>query len=485
VAPRASATPPPAVSSPEAPTAPATAGQAGPYKILFDASHAETAGNADWIISTSQPDPLGEDAAPRDEADWTGAISAWGVALQQTGRYSLLTLPRDGRISYADSANPLDLANFDAFIVPEPNSRFSADEKTAILTFVQNGGGLFMIADHIKSDRNNDGIDSLQIWNDLMSDNAVDSDDPFGFSFDVLSISSDNPRGIPESAADNPVMHGPFGDVKGSIIRAGTTATINPGHNPAVRGLLYRTGADINGTTGVFFLTSAFGQGRVAAWGDSSPIDDGSGQRNNELFDGWNDAGGSDAILALNATEWLVQGGAAASGPSPTAAPPTQPTVAAQSGEQQLVQNGGFEQGLTGWQVLVRGERTLVGSERAHTGAQAAGLCGYNNCSESLAQTIDIPASAQTVTLSYDTYITSEETSHAFDFLVVELRDPAGKTLQGVQRLSDGSPLEQWHHTTAGLNGYAGRKLVLVFAATSGKIHPTKFFIDDVSVTAQ
>ncbi|MFI6493232.1 hydrolase, partial [Streptomyces sp. NPDC050564] len=29
------------------------------HRILFDNGHAETAGNADWIISTSQPDPLG------------------------------------------------------------------------------------------------------------------------------------------------------------------------------------------------------------------------------------------------------------------------------------------------------------------------------------------------------------------------------------------------------------------------------------------
>ncbi|MBV9823893.1 MAG: hydrolase, partial [Actinobacteria bacterium] len=44
-----------------------------PYKVLFDASHGETAGNADWIISTSQPDPLAQNANPTSETSWTGA----------------------------------------------------------------------------------------------------------------------------------------------------------------------------------------------------------------------------------------------------------------------------------------------------------------------------------------------------------------------------------------------------------------------------
>ena len=67
------------------------------YKVLFDNTKAETAGNADWIISTSQPDPLAQNANPTSETSWTGAISAWGVALQKTGRYSLKTLPSGNR----------------------------------------------------------------------------------------------------------------------------------------------------------------------------------------------------------------------------------------------------------------------------------------------------------------------------------------------------------------------------------------------------
>ena len=270
------------------------------HRILFDNAHAETAGNADWIVSTSQPDPLGQDSSPSSETDWTGALSSWGVALQKTGSYSLKTLPSGSSLAYGGST-ATDLSNFDTLVLPEPNTLFTTAEKTAIMTFVKNGGGLFMVSDHTGADRNNDGEDAVEILNDLMTNNSVDSTDPFGFSIDSLSISSGYPAAISDST--NPVLHGSFGTVTKSLIASGTTATLKPADNSAVRGLLYRTG--YSGNTGAFFATSTFGSGRVAFWGDSSPIDDGTGQSGNTLYDGWNDTGATNAALALNATEWL------------------------------------------------------------------------------------------------------------------------------------------------------------------------------------
>ncbi|MFF2147536.1 putative Ig domain-containing protein [Kitasatospora sp. NPDC058190] len=273
------------------------------HRVLFDNSKAETAGNADWIISTSQPDPLGENANPQSETDWTGALSSWGVALQKTGQYSLKTLPSGSTITYG-TGGALDLANFDEFVLPEPNIRLSDSEKTAIMTFVQNGGGLFLISDHTGSDRNNDGWDSPAVINDLMTTNSVNSNDPFGLSVDLLNIQTDNPTAVND--ATDPVLHGPFGTVTGSIIRNGTTFTLKPADNPSVKGIVYRTG--YSGTTGAFFATSSFGKGRVALWGDSSAIDDGTGESGKTLYNGWNDPAGTDAALGLNATAWLAAG---------------------------------------------------------------------------------------------------------------------------------------------------------------------------------
>src|SRR6478752_3391972 len=162
-----------------------------PYKVLFDNGHAETAGNADWIISTSQPDPLGQNSNPTSETSWTGALSSWGVALQRTGSYSLKTLPAGSTITYGGSS-ALDLKNFDVFVLAEPNVLLSAAEKTAVMKFIQAGGGFFLIVDHTGSDRNNDGYDSVEIANDLLTNNTVDSTDPFGFSIDTNNIASEN-----------------------------------------------------------------------------------------------------------------------------------------------------------------------------------------------------------------------------------------------------------------------------------------------------
>ena len=464
----------PSSQAPDGPAGPAPGrparAQSGPYRVLFDASHGEMAGNADWIVSTSMPDPLAENPDPRRETDWTGALSAWGVTLQQTGRYRLATLPRGGRIAYGTS-DSLDLANFDVFVVPEPNVRFSSAEKTAILAFVRAGGGLFMIADHDGSDRNRDGIDSPRIWNDLIGDN------PLGFRFDLKDIARDDPRNIPADAASGPVIRGPFGVVKGSIIRGGTTATLDPRANPSARGLLYRSGAAAGGTTGAFFLTSTFGRGRVAAWGDSSPVDDGTGAPNEQLFDGWDDAGGSNGILALNATEWLAQG--AANGEETAATPSARASAEPAPSQVEGIQNGDFERGLDGWQA--RGD-ARASAERARGGRQAARLCGANDCQAALAQRIAIPAGARSVALGYAVAIATAETRHPYDFLTVELRDASGQLLDTLQRLSDADAAGGWRDATFDLSAYAGRDIELVFSASSGRVAPTTFFVDDVNL---
>src|SRR5205814_9403810 len=137
-----------------APVAAPHAGAAPVHRVLFDNTKAETAGNADWIVSTAQPDPTAQNPNPTSESSWTGAISAWGIALQRTGQYSLKTLPPGNTITYG-GGGALDLANFDEFVMPEPNSPLSAAEKAAIMRFIQNGGGFFLIVDPTGSDRNN------------------------------------------------------------------------------------------------------------------------------------------------------------------------------------------------------------------------------------------------------------------------------------------------------------------------------------------
>ncbi|WP_405885047.1 immune inhibitor A [Streptomyces sp. NBC_01136] len=451
-------------------SAAAPAAAATPHRILFDNAHAETAGNADWIISTSQPDPLGQNSSPSAETDWTGALSSWGVALQKTGDYSLKTLPSGSSLAYGGST-ATDLSNFDTLVLPEPNTLFTTAEKTAIMTFVKNGGGLFMISDHTGADRNNDGYDAVKILNDLMTNNSVDSTDPFGFSIDSLNISSDYPSAISDSS--NAVLHGSFGTVTKSLIANGTTATLKPADNSAVNGLLYRTG--YSGNTGAFFATSTFGSGRVAFWGDSSPIDDGTGQSGNTLYDGWNDTGATNAALALNATEWLAGasssggGGGGGGGGTCTAA--------------QLLANPGFESGNTSW-TATSGVITNSSGEAARTGSYEAWLNGYGSANtDTLSQSVTIPSGCA-ATLNFYLHVDTAETttSTAYDTLKAQVLNSSGTVLSTLATYSNLDAASGYTLRSFDLSSYAGQTVTIKFTGTEGSTLQTSFVLDDTAL---
>ncbi len=199
-----------------------------------------------------------------------------------------------------------------------------------------------MIADHNGSDRNNDGADSLHIFNDLMNNNGV-GNDLFGIQFDVLNIANENPSN--DTPNGDPALNGPFGKAQSSIIRNGTTETLNPADNANVHGIIYRNSFSNTGTTGVFVSGSSYGSGRVLAAGDSSAIDDGTCAPGNTCYDGWDDPAGQDNILFPNGTEWLA-GSSAGSTPTPaptnTLAPTNTPapiSTSTPSSSSYLIQN--------------------------------------------------------------------------------------------------------------------------------------------------
>ncbi|MEU3248070.1 hydrolase [Streptomyces sp. NPDC006875] len=444
------------------------AAAATPHRVLFDNGHAETAGNADWIVSTSQPDPLGQDSTPSSETDWTGALSSWGVALQRTGEYSLKTLPSGSALTYGGSA-ATDLSNFDELVLPEPNTLFTTAEKTAIMTFVKNGGGLFMISDHTGADRNNDGYDAVEIFNDLMTGNSVDSTDPFGFSIDPLDVGSGYPAAISDST--NPVLHGSFGTVTKSLIADGTTATLKPSDNSAVKGLVYRSG--YSGNTGAFFATSTFGSGRVAFWGDSSPIDDGTGQSGNTLYDGWNDTGATNAALALNATAWLAgtggSGGGGGGGGTCTAA--------------QLLANPGFESGSSSW-TASSGVITNSSGEAARTGSYKAWMDGYGSAhTDTLAQTVTVPSGCA-ATLNFYLHVDTAETttSTAYDTLKAQVLNGSGTVLSTLATYSNLNAASGYTLRSLNLSAYAGQTVTVKFTGTEGSTLQTSFVLDDMAL---
>lgn len=296
-------------------------------KILFDATKAETAGNADWVIDadlfnigySNGPAVVGQgsEANPQRiptplqsnitsstvESYWKGGLSSWGIDLVKKG-YVVESLPYNGTITYNNATNAQDLSNYKVFIVCEPNIVFTAAEKTAILQFVQNGGGLFMVSDHTISDRNNDNWDSPAIWNDLLTNNTVQTN-PFGISFDLADFSqtSTNVAVLPTDS----LLHGIMGNVSSVMWSNGTSMTLSPTANTTVKGIVYKTGSSTTGTTNVMVARANYGSGKVVAIGDSSPCDDGSGDTGDQLYDGWiADANGNHEKLIVNATIWLA-----------------------------------------------------------------------------------------------------------------------------------------------------------------------------------
>jgi hypothetical protein len=296
-------------------------------KVLFDARKAQMAGNADWVIDADvynigtgtggvMQTGRGNEANPQriptplqsgissttPETFWKGALSSWAIALVKRG-YTVETLPFNASITYGNASNVQDLSNYKVYICVEPNIRFTAAEKTAILQFVQNGGGLFMVGNHNGSDRNSDGWDAPKIWNDLMSSNGI-STNPFGITFDLVNFSQTT--SAKANLPTNSILNGPAGIPQQMKFSAGTSMTLNKTVNPNALGLVFKTGSSTTGTSNVMFAQSRYGIGKVAAIGDSSPPDDGTGDTNDQLYNGWSgEVNGDHSKILINATIWL------------------------------------------------------------------------------------------------------------------------------------------------------------------------------------
>ena len=214
-------------------------------KILFDASKGQMAGNADWIIdadifnirftggpaaiggSESNPQRIPTPAqsginATTTEDYWTGAASAWAVDCAKLG-YSVESLPYNNVLTFGDLSNPQDLSNYKVFITIEPNILYSSAEKIALLNFVQNGGGLFMVSGHDGADRNFDGYDAIGVLNDFMNNNSIVVN-PFGINFNVNNTGNITSTNL-ATIASNPILSGSFGNV--TLVKYFQGATIN------------------------------------------------------------------------------------------------------------------------------------------------------------------------------------------------------------------------------------------------------------------
>ncbi|MGP8213977.1 MAG: T9SS type A sorting domain-containing protein [Bacteroidia bacterium] len=304
-------------------------------KILFDATEGQSSGNSDWVIdadtdniaytgtgglpvrSTSSSNgwhsnaqrfptpPQSGVTSTTVETYWTGSSSSWALDMVKRG-YEVETLSTFDSITYGNSSHATDLSNYNVFIVDEPQFPFSARVKTALMNFVKNGGGLFMVSDHMNSSRTNNGWDSPRVWNDFMLNNPV-KDTAFGFVFNLWDYSPVS-KAVNPSSTDS-IIHGPMGTSPGMEWHNGTTMQLYPSCNSTITGDVF-VGAV--GDTGVMFGHGRYGNGKFAFEGDSSPTDDGTGNPKSSLYKDFSgDPGDEEEITIVNATIWLAAHGLA------------------------------------------------------------------------------------------------------------------------------------------------------------------------------
>lgn len=83
---------------------------------MFDNTHGQTAGAADWVID--------------------GAFSDFADAIAEEGYY-VTELRKEGRFTLDD------IDDYEVFVIPEANIPFSTSEQEAMLDYVHQGGSIF------------------------------------------------------------------------------------------------------------------------------------------------------------------------------------------------------------------------------------------------------------------------------------------------------------------------------------------------------
>jgi len=177
-----------------------------------------------------------------------------------------------------------------------------------------------------------------------------------------------------------------------------------------------------------------------------------------------------------------------ASGSSTTQTYTLVPTYTAGSGggSTELIGNGGFESGNTVWTgssgVIDNGT-----SEPAQAGSWKAWLDGYGSThTDTLTQTLMIPASATSATLGFWLLVDSDETTTttAYDTLKVQVRKTSGTVLATLHTYSNLDKGSAYVQRTFDLSAYKGQTVQIAFVGTEGSTVATSFLVDDVSVKA-
>ncbi|MFF0416577.1 putative Ig domain-containing protein [Kitasatospora sp. NPDC004745] len=203
-------------------------------------------------------------------------------------------------------------------------------------------------------------------------------------------------------------------------------------------------------------------------------------------------ASGLPAGLAINASTGLITGTPSSAGNSTVTVTATDTTGAGGSTTfgwtvtgtgggctgTQLLGNPGFETGSASPWTATAGVVDNSSSQAAHGGSWKAWLNGYGSShTDSLAQTVTVPAGCK-ATLSFWLHIDTAETgSTVYDKLTVSANGTALKTYSNVDAAAG------YQLRTFDLSSYAGQSVTVKFNGVEDSSLQTSFVVDDTSLT--
>jgi len=157
-------------------------------------------------------------------------------------------------------------------------------------------------------------------------------------------------------------------------------------------------------------------------------------------------------------------------------------------GAQNLIVNGGFENATASPWVLTAGVLNTSASEPPHSGAKDAWLDGYGTTHTDTAdQTVTIPSTATTATLTFWLHIDTAETTTttAFDTLKVQVLNSSNTVLATLGTFSNLNKAAGYSKKSFSVISFKGQTVKIRFIGTEDTSLQTSFVIDDVALNVQ
>jgi hypothetical protein len=152
---------------------------------------------------------------------------------------------------------------------------------------------------------------------------------------------------------------------------------------------------------------------------------------------------------------------------------------------QQLLGNPGFETGSAAPWSATSGVISNSSAEPPHSGSWDAWLDGYGTThTDTLAQTVTLPAGCNSYNLSFWLHIDTAETSTttAYDTLKVQVLNSSGTVLSTLATYSNLDHITGYLPHSFSLAPYAGQTITLKFTGHEDYEYQTSFVIDDTAL---